>query len=49
VLLEHLSGLPPPGDAVDRAAAYAAGTAGATVALVGTAALVRAARRRRRR
>ena len=44
----HLATLPPPGTA-DRTAAYAAGTAGATAALVGTAALVRRARRRRRR
>jgi len=45
-LLAHLAGRPAP---PDRAGAYAAGAAGATAALVGTAALVRRSRRRRRR
>lgn len=45
-LIAHLADTPP----VDaRTAAYAAGAAGATVALIGTAALVRRARRRRGR
>lgn len=48
-LRAHLATVPPPGPTGDRAAAYAAGTAGATAALLGSAALVRAARRRRRR
>jgi nucleoside-diphosphate-sugar epimerase len=45
-LAAHLEGLSAP---ADRASAYAAGAAGATAALVGTAALVRRSRRRRRR
>jgi nucleoside-diphosphate-sugar epimerase len=44
-LAEHLSRLPPPAPVVG-AAGVTAGAAGATVALVGTAALVRRARRR---
>lgn len=45
-LTAHLETLSAP---PDRASAYAAGAAGATAALVGTAALVRRSRRRRRR
>lgn len=45
-LLAHLDELPP---APGRTAAYAAGTAGATAAFLGTTALMRRARRRRRR
>jgi nucleoside-diphosphate-sugar epimerase len=48
-LRAHLADTPAPGLAADRAAAYAAGTAGTTAAVLGTAALVRRARRRRRR
>jgi nucleoside-diphosphate-sugar epimerase len=49
-LLAYLRAVPEPvGPGLDRTAAYAAGTAGATAAVLGTAALVRRARRRRRR
>jgi nucleoside-diphosphate-sugar epimerase len=48
-LAAHLEDVPPAGAGYDRAGAYAAGAAGATAALVGTAALVRRASRRRRR
>ena len=44
-LTAHLDGVAAP---ADRASAYAAGAAGATAALLGTAALVRRSRRRRR-
>lgn len=46
-LAAHLADAPPPAPH-DRATGYAAGAAGATAAVVGTAALVRRARRRRR-